>query len=81
MCICALKKKVLKNTKPQNCIVLLLKAQALGHLGGSVDERLPSAQAVILGSEDLVSHQGPCREPASPSSYVSASLCVSLMNK
>ena len=56
-----------------------------GRLGGSVVERLPSAQVVILGSWDRVPHQAPCREPASPSACVSASvsasLCVSLMNK
>ena len=33
-----------------------------GHLGGSVVERLPSAQDVILGSWDRVPHQAPCRE-------------------
>ena len=32
----------------------------------------------VLGS---VPHQDPCREPASPSAYISAFLCVSLMNK
>ena len=30
---------------------------------------------------DQVPYQAPCRELASPSGYVSASLCVSLMNK
>ena len=50
-----------------------------GHLGDSVVERLPLAQVVILGSWDRVLHQDPCREPASPSAYVSASLSVSLM--
>ena len=52
-----------------------------GHLGGSVVEHLPLAQVVILGSWDRVPHQALCREPASPSTYVSASLSVSLMNK
>ena len=28
-------------------------------------------------SKDRVPHQAPCMEPASPSAYVSASLCVS----
>ena len=51
------------------------------HLGGSVVECLPLAQVMILGSSDGVLHQGPGREPASPSAYVSASLCVSLTNK
>ena len=50
-----------------------------GHLGGSVVERLPLAQDVIPGSWDQVPHQAPCREPTSPSVYVSAS--VSLVNK
>ena len=52
-----------------------------GHPGGSVVERLPSAQVMIPGSWDRVPHRGPCREPASPSTCVSASLCVSPMNK
>ena len=53
-----------------------------GLLGGSVIEHLPLAQVVILGSGDhQVLHQDPHREPASPSSCVSASLSVSLMNK
>ena len=49
----------------------------LGHLGGSVDERLPLAQVVIPGSWDQVPHGAPCKKPASPSACVSASLCVS----
>ena len=46
-------------------------------------EQLPSTQGVIPGSWDRVLHQTPWREPASPSAYVSASLCVSheLINK
>ena len=52
-----------------------------GRLGGSAVERLPLAQGVILESQDQVPHQAPRREPASPSACVSASLCVSLMNK
>ena len=53
------------------------------HLGGSVVERLPSAQGTILGSMDQVLHQALCEEPASPSDCVSASLSlsVSLINK
>ena len=56
---------------------------ALGHLGGSVVERLSLAQGVILESQDRVPNQAPCMEPASPSAYVSASLSLSgsLMNK
>ena len=50
---------------------------AQGRLGGSVVERLPLAQVVMLGSWDGAPHQAPLGEPASPSAYVSASL----MNK
>ena len=39
-------------------------------------ECLPSAQGMILGPWDRVLYWAPCREPASPSVYVSASLCV-----
>ena len=52
-----------------------------GHLGGSVVEHLPLTQIMIPGSWDGVPHRAPHREPASPSAYVSASLCMSLMNK
>ena len=58
-----------------------------GRLGGSVVERLPLAQGVILESRDRVPHQAPGMEPASPSACVSASVCVCvcvcvcLMNK
>ena len=61
--------------------VALKKSLILGHLDGSVIERLPLAQVVILGSWDQVPHQAPRREPASLSAYVSAFLSVSLMNK
>ena len=53
----------------------------MGHLGGSLVEHLPLAQVMILGSWDQVLHQAPHREPASPPTYVRASLYVSLMNK
>ena len=52
-----------------------------GHLGGSAVKRLPSAQVVTLESQDRVPPQVPCMEPASPSAWVSASLCVPPMNK
>ena len=47
------------------------------HLGGWVIEHLPLA----LESQDRVPHRAPCKEPASPSACVSASLSGSLMNK
>ena len=44
---------------------------------------LPSAQGMILETQDRVPHQALCIEPASPSASVSAplSFCVSLVNK
>ena len=48
---------------------------------GSVVEHLPLAQGMIPVSWDPVPHEAPHREPASPSTYVSASLSVSLINK
>ena len=56
----------------------MLRTQHEGHLGGSAVEHPPLAQVVILGSWDGVPHQAPPRTPASPSAYVSASLCLSL---
>ena len=53
-----------------------LKHYLLGRLGGSAIERLPLVQGVIPGSWDRVLHWAPCREPASPSACVSASLCL-----
>ena len=49
-----------------------------GHLGGSAVEPLPSAQGVILETQDRVPHRVPCREPASPSACASAPLFVCL---
>ena len=43
-------------------------------------EHLPLIQGMIPGSWDGVPHQVPCREPASPSAYVSVSLSLFLMN-
>ena len=50
-------------------------------VAGSVVEYLPLAQVVILGSWDQVQHCAPRREPASPSTCVSASPSVSLVSK
>ena len=52
-----------------------------GHLGGSAAEHLPLAHFVILGSWDQVLPQGPHREPASSSVYVTTSLSLGLMNE
>ena len=59
----------------------LKKHRISGHLGGSVVERLPLAQVVILGSWDLVPHWVLRREPASSSACISTSLYVYFMNK
>ena len=43
---------------------------------------LPTCLSLLIpGSWDRVPHGAPREEPASPSAYVSASLCVSLMNE
>ena len=52
-----------------------------GSLGGSVFEHLPSVQVLILGSWDWVPHWALREESALPSAYVSASLCLSWINK
>ena len=56
--------------------VASLKRTAVEHLGGSAVEHLLLAQGVIL-VQDQIPHQAPCEEPACPSAYASASLCVS----
>ena len=53
----------------------------LGCQGGSAVESLPLAQVVMLESWDPIPCRAPCVEPAPPSACVSASLCVSLMNR
>ena len=57
--------------------VCTLKPGRGGCLGSSVVGRLPLAQGLILESEDRVPHWAPHIEPASPSAYVSASVCLS----
>ena len=62
----------------QSCKEPNRKSHLQGHLGGSVADRLPLAQVMILGFPDPVLHQAPPHgEPPSPSADVSASLCVS----
>ena len=58
-----------------------LKAGYQGMHGGSVVERLPLAQGVIPESRDQVPNRAPRWEPASPSAYVSACVCLSWINK
>ena len=53
-----------------------LRIKKKGHLGGSVVERLPLAQGVILETQDQVLHRAPCMESASLSACVSASLSL-----
>ena len=61
---------------PVLCVGILVRL-GWGQLGGSVDERLPLAQVMILGFQDQVLHQTPCRESPSPSASASFSLSVS----
>ena len=67
---------------PSNIFFLKISAR-LGHLGGSMIECLPSTQVAIPGSWGWVPYPAACRESASPSAYVSASLslCLSWINK
>ena len=52
------------------------------YLGSSVFEHLSAfGSDLIAGFWDQVLYQASRREPASPPAYVSASLCVSLLNK
>ena len=50
--------------------------ETMGRLRGWAAEPLPSAQALILETRDRVLRRAPCKEPASPSACVSASLCL-----
>ena len=52
--------------------------------GGSVVERLPLAQVMIIGSQDRVPRRAPYMEPASPSACAlppSLPLCLSQIKK
>ena len=68
--------KLTTNTKE---IQMILKTYYEGCLGGSAVWHMTLAQGVILGSQYPVPHWAPCMGsfPASSSTYVSASLCVS----
>ena len=62
--------------------ILLLHIQTIriiniGQPGWLSGLALPSAQGVILETQDRVPHQTPCMEPASPSACISASLSLS----
>ena len=59
----------------------ILKIQCMGQPRWPSGLAPPSAQGVILETWDRVPRRVPCVGPASPSACVSASLCVSLMNK
>ena len=72
--------KILKENFKSSIWTHHWKMKWLGCPGGSAVEHLPLAQAMIPGSRDQVPHQASCEEPTSPPAYVSASLCVSLMN-
>ena len=53
-----------------------LKTMEKGHLGGSVVERLPLAQVMILGSWDRVLHWAPRRSLLLPRLCLCLSVCV-----
>ena len=55
-----------------------LESSFLGQPGWPSDLALPSAQGVILETQDRVPCWAPCRELVSPSACVSASLSLSL---
>ena len=62
-------------------MVAAIKVVHVGHLGGSVVGRLPSAQVVIPETWDHVPHRAPCIEPVSPSAYVSDSLTLCVFHE
>ena len=59
--------------------MICIRTEGIGQPGWLSGLVPPSAQGVILESQDRVPHPAPCMEPASPSACVFASL--SLMNK
>ena len=60
-----------------------IEKQNLGQPGWLSSLPPPSAQGLILETQDRVPRRAPCMEPASPSACVSAplSLCLSGINK
>uniref|UniRef100_A0A8C0KXL2 NAC-A/B domain-containing protein n=1 Tax=Canis lupus dingo TaxID=286419 RepID=A0A8C0KXL2_CANLU len=58
-----------------------IKQDVMGSPGWLSSLAPPSAQGVILESQDLVPRQAPCMEPAFPSVSLPLSLSLSLMNK
>ena len=79
----AVRRRFFPSSLPQlrRAPALSLSVNRLGTPGWPAVEHLPSAQGVILETQDRVPHRAPCVESASPSACVSASLSVSLMNK
>ena len=75
--------QLLSQSGVYNKLKCYFKKGLLGRLGGSAVKRLPSAQGVILQSQDRV----PCQASAwslllpLPVSLPSVCVCVSLMNK
>ena len=62
--ICPTKPKVITGTLQKMFTDSFFESfMSLGHVGGSVVEHLPLAQAVIPGSWDQVPHRAPHREP------------------
>ena len=59
-----------------NPVLLALKVEEGGSLGGSAVQHLPLAQGTILESWDRVPRRAPGMESASPSACVSASLSI-----
>ena len=57
------------------------KAQIQKTGAARVAQRLSATFGLGCDPGDQVPHRASCMEPASPSACVSASLCVSLMNK